>query len=87
MLAFTGSSRWLLAALATVIVLTLRMSWHAAATIALADTVMTRVLVEAGAMPLGPATAGAGERASAPAPGTRPVAVQGLNQPSTPHAA
>ena len=46
-----------------VIGLALRAAWHAAATIALADTVMTRVLVEAGAAPFGAPAVGAAERA------------------------
>ena len=87
MLAFTGGGRWMVWALVTVIALALRAAWHAAATIALADTVMTRVLVEAGAMPLGAPAMGAAERAVAPVTTTLPVAVGGLDQPSTPHAA
>jgi hypothetical protein len=87
MLGFTGGSRWLLWALAAVIALALRAAWHAAATIALADTVMTRVLVEAGALPFGAPAIGAAERAAAVVPSTLPVAVGRLDQPSTPHAA
>ena len=66
---------WLAGAVAVVVGLTLRASWHAAATIALADTVMTRVLVDAGAMPLWtPATTGAAH-ANAAVAATPPVAV------------
>ena len=74
-LAMTGAGGWLAGAVAVVVGLTLQASWHAAATIALADTVMTRVLVEAGAMPLWtPATTGAAH-ANAAVAATPPVAV------------
>jgi len=86
-LAFTGGGRWMMWALVAAIALALRAAWHAAATIALADTVMTRVLVESGAMPFSAPALGAAERAAAPVPTTLPVAVAGLDQPSTRHAA
>ena len=74
-LAMTGAGGWLAGAVAVVVGLTVRASWHAAATMALADTVMTRVLVDAGAMPLWtPATTGAAH-ANAAVAATPPVAV------------
>jgi hypothetical protein len=83
--AAAGSSRWLLAALVTVSVVAIRAAWHATATIALADAVMTRVLAEAGAAALGaPAVT---KRPALPVAGARPVKVRSLDRPSTPHAA
>lgn len=47
------SARWLIAMpIVTVLVMMVRAIWHAAATMALADDVMTRVLVDGGAVPL-----------------------------------
>lgn len=77
-LAVMGAERWLAGAVAVVIGLAVRASWHAAATIALADTVITRVLVEAGAMPLWTPSTAAQAKAAAKA---RAVTV-----PSTGHA-
>ncbi|MGD9902576.1 MAG: glycosyltransferase [Vicinamibacterales bacterium] len=80
-LALTGAEGWMAGTLAVVVGLAIRASWHAAATIALADTVMARVLVEAGAMPLWtPATVGVAHAQAAVAAATS-VAV-----PSTRHA-
>ena len=53
-LATNMSGRWLIAAPIVIVVgLMLRACWNAAATVALADDVMTRVMLEAGATPLG----------------------------------
>jgi GT2 family glycosyltransferase len=79
-LATMTSGAWLAGSVAVVIGLTARASWHAAATIALADTVMTRVLVEAGAMPLWtPSTGSAHVKAAA-------AAARAVTVPSTGHA-
>lgn len=54
-LAGGSSAEWLIATtVALVAALMVRGFWHAAATVALADEVMTRVLLDAGASPLGP---------------------------------
>jgi hypothetical protein len=53
-LAANVSGFWLMAIpTAIVIALMVRAFWHAAATVALADDVMTRVMLDAGAIPLG----------------------------------
>ena len=79
-LALMNGGAWLAGAVAVVFGLTLRASWHAAATIALADTVMTRVLVEAGALPLWtPSTGAAHVKAAA-------AAARAVTVPSTGHA-
>ena len=53
-LAVNVSGLWLMAIpTAIVIALMVRAFWHAAATVALADDVMTRVMLDAGATPLG----------------------------------
>ena len=65
----SASSRLWLTALpiAVMAVLMARAFWHAGGLVALADSVMTRVLLEAGSMPLGAAAAQIAARLTAPA--------------------
>jgi len=57
-LASASSGGWLIAApIAIVTALMVRAAWHAAATVALADEVIARVLLDSGASPLGAAAA------------------------------
>ncbi len=61
------SGRWLGAALAPLLaVMAARAFWHAAATVALADRVMTKVLLDAGAIPLGSPASEVAARLSPP---------------------
>ena len=66
------------------IALVLRLAWQAAATIALADGVMTRVMFDAGAIPLGEPAESVAARVTTWRPGSVPAGP--LNQPSTRHA-
>lgn len=65
--ALAPSARWLLAfPIVAVLMMMVRAVWHAAATMALADDVMTRALIDAGAVPLD-------QPASAPVPEIGPA--------------
>ena len=79
-LAATGAEGWMAGVIAVIVGLVARVSWQAAATIALADTVMTQVLVEAGAMPLWTSKTATASNATAAA------AARGVAVPSTGHA-
>ncbi len=82
-LAATMTDPWWVVAMAAIVMLAVRASWQTAATIALADGVMTRVMLDAGAIPLGtPAEIVAARVAGV---STRTPAVR-LNYPSTGHA-
>jgi len=62
-LAMNASARWLIAIpIAMVVALMVRAFWHAAATVALADDIMTRVMLDAGAAPLGQRAAEVADR-------------------------
>jgi O-antigen biosynthesis protein len=83
-LASTVSSPWWVMAMTAVAMLAIRAAWQTAATIALADGVVTRVMVDAGAIPLGAPA----ESVAARVAGLRtlPQPVRPLNHPSTGHA-
>jgi GT2 family glycosyltransferase len=76
-----SSSAWL-TALPIVIMLALmtRAFWHAGGTVALADAVMTRVLLEAGSMPLGAAALQVTARITEPAPGSGQLSLRLLER-------
>jgi GT2 family glycosyltransferase len=61
-----ASTRWLMVVpIVTMIAVTARAFWHAAATVGLADDVMTSVLIDAGASPLGERAAEVADRVMA----------------------
>jgi GT2 family glycosyltransferase len=84
LLGTTMSTTWAVSTIGVTIALVLRLAWQAAATIALADGVMTRVMFDAGAIPLGEPAESVAARVTTWRPGSVPAGP--LNQPSTRHA-
>ena len=84
LLGTTMSTTWAVSTVGVMIALVLRLAWQAAATIALADGVMTRVMFDAGAIPLGEPAESVAARVTTWRPGSVPAGP--LNQPSTRHA-
>jgi GT2 family glycosyltransferase len=81
-LGLTMSTTWAVATVGVVLALALRLAWQAAAIIALADGVMTRVMFDAGAIPLGEPAESVAARVTT----WRPGSIAAPLNPSTRHA-